>query len=527
MPESCHNISDDDDDESVISPLCGGDEHIVLHSMDDRFKFLSCRHILAFMAFLGFFNVYCLRVNLSVALVEMVNSSYSERTYDNDSECLHQVSNSTDKREHTGEFNWDANVQGLILGSFFYGYITTQIPGGWLAEKFGGKWLYGLGILCTAILTLLTPIAARTHVYLLLAVRILEGIGEGVTFPAMHAILSNWAPPLERSKLGTFIYAGAQMGTVVSMPVSGLLCKYGFADGWPSVFYVFGSLGCLWFVGWCFLCYDSPAKHPRISYSERQYLETVIHKPDKKPPTPWFSILTSARVWAIVAAHFTNNWGYYTLLTCLPSYMKQVLHFDISQNGMLSGLPYLFTWITMTAGGQIADVLRKRRLLSTTWVRKLFNTIGQILPAIFLVITGYLGCDPVLAVVMITVAVGASGFTMSGYGVNHLDIAPPFAGTLMGLTNAVATIPGFLGPQVVGALTKDNASRGQWQIVFFIAAAIYVLGSLLFLVLASGEEQIWAHSGVRSITKYSSSSETGQMFEEDRHLPDDNVAVYQ
>jgi len=43
---------------------------------------------------------------------------------------------------------------------------------------------------------------------------------------------------------------------------------------------------------------------------------------------------------------------------------------------MLSGLPYLFTWITMTAGGQIADVLRKRRLLSTTWVRKLFNTIG-------------------------------------------------------------------------------------------------------------------------------------------------------
>jgi len=52
------------------------------------------------MAFLGFFNVYCLRVNLSVALVEMVNSSYSERTYDNDSECLHQVSNSTDKREH-------------------------------------------------------------------------------------------------------------------------------------------------------------------------------------------------------------------------------------------------------------------------------------------------------------------------------------------------------------------------------------------------------------------------------------------
>jgi len=90
--------------------------------------------------------------------------------------------NSVWYHQQTGEFNWDANVQGLILGSFFYGYITTQIPGGWLAEKFGGKWLYGLGILCTAILTLLTPIAARTHVYLLLAVRILEGIGEVIIF---------------------------------------------------------------------------------------------------------------------------------------------------------------------------------------------------------------------------------------------------------------------------------------------------------------------------------------------------------
>ena len=58
---------------------------------------------------------------------------------------------------------------------------------------------------------------------------------------------------------------------------------------------------------------------------------------------------------------------------------------------------------------------------------------GQILPAMFLVITGYLGCDPVLAVVMITIAVGSSGFVMSGYGVNHLDIAPPFAGIYHGV----------------------------------------------------------------------------------------------
>ena len=77
-----------------------------------------------------------------------------------------------------GEFNWDANTQAFILGAFFYGYILTQVPGGWLAERFGGKWLFGVGILCTSVLTLLTPLAARTHVYALVAVRVMEGVGE-------------------------------------------------------------------------------------------------------------------------------------------------------------------------------------------------------------------------------------------------------------------------------------------------------------------------------------------------------------
>ena len=56
--------------------------------------------------------------------------------------------------------------------------------------------------------------------------------------------------------------AGAQAGTVIAMPISGAL-----ADdvSWQSVFYFFGILGCIWFIFWLFLCFDSPATHPRIS----------------------------------------------------------------------------------------------------------------------------------------------------------------------------------------------------------------------------------------------------------------------
>lgn len=39
-------------------------------------------------------------------------------------------------------------------------------------------------------------------------VRILEGLGEGVTYPAMHAMLAKWIPPMERSKFAAYVYAG-------------------------------------------------------------------------------------------------------------------------------------------------------------------------------------------------------------------------------------------------------------------------------------------------------------------------------
>lgn len=75
-------------------------------------------------------------------------------------------------------YDWNSETQGWILSSFFYGYILTQVPGGYLARKYGTKWLLGIGILCTVIFTLLTPLAADLGAGYLIAVRVLEGIGE-------------------------------------------------------------------------------------------------------------------------------------------------------------------------------------------------------------------------------------------------------------------------------------------------------------------------------------------------------------
>lgn len=69
--------------------------------------------------------------------------------------------------------------------------------------------------------------------------RIGEGIGGGVTFPAMHVMIANWCPPNERSVMSAIVYAGTALGTVLSMFMAGILAG---SYGWESVFYVMGKI---------------------------------------------------------------------------------------------------------------------------------------------------------------------------------------------------------------------------------------------------------------------------------------------
>uniref|UniRef100_L7MUI5 Sialin n=1 Tax=Xenopus tropicalis TaxID=8364 RepID=L7MUI5_XENTR len=450
----------------------------------------SARYNLALMALLGFFMLYALRVNLSVALVDMVNSTSTPRENTTANICPDHTSAPAVLHNSTGQkYDWDANTQGWILGSFFYGYILTQIPGGYVAGKIGGKQLLGFGILGTAVFTLLTPLAADFGAGCLIAVRALEGLGEGVTFPAMHAMWARWAPPLERSRLLSLSYAGAQLGTVVSLPVSGLICYY---MDWIYVFYIFGTLGVLWFIMWCFLVSDTPQSHRSITDSEKEYiLYTLQNQLSYRKSVPCCAMMKSLPLWAIIVAHFSYNWTFYTLLTLLPTYMKEILRFNAQENGFLSALPYLGCWVFMIMAGVIADCLREKLNISTKVVRKIFNTLGMLGPAIFLLAAGYTGCNYSLAVVFLTLSTTLGGFSVAGYGINHLDIAPSFAGLLLGITNTFATIPGMVGPVIAKALTHDNTVE-QWQIVFYIAAAINFFGAIFFIIFASGNVQDWA-----------------------------------
>ena len=67
--------------------------------------------------------------------------------------------------------------------SAFFGYVTLQIPAGYLSDRFGGKWVLGPGVLFWSLFTSLTPAVALTSMTVLLGRRFLMGVAEGICHP--------------------------------------------------------------------------------------------------------------------------------------------------------------------------------------------------------------------------------------------------------------------------------------------------------------------------------------------------------
>jgi hypothetical protein len=179
--------------------------------------------------------------------------------------------------------------------------------------------------------------------------------------------------------------------------------------------------------------------------------------------------------------------------------VHSVLGKSISQLGFISSLPFLCTWVVAVVTGYVADYARACGIQTVT-VRKFCQCVGQGISAIAIVAVGHVhsssssnstmlltgtvddafgpatdansgrslfddGADSesdgsvTMAIVLLCISVGFAGFPLSGFNVNHLDLAPKYAGVLMGITNTFATIPGFLAPQVVCCFRSCDICR--------------------------------------------------------------------
>lgn len=211
------------------------------------------------------------------------------------------------------------------------------------------------------------------------------------------------------------------------MPVSGILAN---KFGWESLFYVFGknvfsefffmnwfnaflfhsqlgAIGCVWYIFWVIIVRECPEKDKYISKDEMRYIhDSLGSKGSNHIKHPWKDIFTSKPVYAISASHFAENWGFYTMLTQLPSFLKGTkarlsnthfhqyllcacafffvlrshfvdsLGYKLEKAGFLSAAPYLAMGVLLAISGYLADMCQVKGYLTTTQVRRYFNCGG-------------------------------------------------------------------------------------------------------------------------------------------------------
>lgn len=213
------------------------------------------------------------------------------------------------------------------MSSFFWGYLIAQIPVSRLAQRYGPKILLTIASLTCAVLTLITPWAASIDWKLLLTTRALQGLFQGFYYPCVHTLLAKWVHPCERGTLTTITYSGTQAGSVIMLAISGFLASS--TMGWPSIFYFSGAATAGWTILWVIFGSNSPAACAFISDEEKRFIESMPGSSNRQLHAPWSKILSSIPVIALIIVHSTQCWGFWTLLTETPSYLKQIFDFDI------------------------------------------------------------------------------------------------------------------------------------------------------------------------------------------------------
>lgn len=290
----------------------------------------------------------------------------------------------------------------------------------------------------------------------LYAARIIQGIFSGLAFPSINCIYAKWTPPFERSRASGNALSGCFVGTVIAMLFSGFLAE---TLGWESIFYVFGVAGCVWTIIWFAIVRESPDRDCWILQDEKDFIRASLERESQKKCVhpPWRAILTSRPVFAIAIAHMTYTYGFYTLVTLLPAYMKNILHFDMQSTGYISAIPYIVKSVLLLVSGYLADRFQQKQYLSVTQVRKYFTNVSFLVVMIFLLLAAYL-TNTAAVIFCITMSVGLSSFSVSGFLANPLDIAPQFASIIVGISNTFGTLPGVISPILTGYIVTTPVS---------------------------------------------------------------------
>lgn len=386
------------------------------------------------------------------------------------------------------EHGWTTTLQGAVMSAFFLGYLILQIPAGYLSDRFGGKWVLGLGVIFWSLFTLLTPVAAMLGISALLVCRFLMGVAESVTWPSIYALYSQWIHPDRRASAVGLMNSGIAGGSVIALICTPWLIS---VWSWQGAFYLYGLLGVVWFIFWVYSAQSRPSPLP-------EWQSTVALAPQLTPAAPPLvaadeqiyprltirRMLRSRAVWAIAIAHISINWSLYLILSWFPTFVNREMGVDLQTAGLLALAPTVISLVMAPAAGRLFDRLVAKGYNRRT-IRRVMQSVafaGITLAMLTVTLTDSL----MISVAVITLSNALGAFSIGGFATNHLDVAPNQAGLLMGVTNTLAAVSSGASVFVSGWIQDVS---GGWDAVFYLAALVSVAGAFVYSLLADVDRE--------------------------------------
>ncbi|MFP3918334.1 MFS transporter [Lysinibacillus telephonicus] len=346
---------------------------------------------------------------------------------------------------------------GIVLSSFFAGYALMQIPGGWLADRFGFRKVIITALLAWSIFTIFSGMAWSFASLIL--IRFLFGLGEGSFFPSASKGIASWFPQNERSRAMSFMLtSGTIMGVIT--PIIGTQSMQ--TIGWRTIFYIAGAVGII-FV----LLYMIFLKEQNSSTAEK--VETT-----SKNKAPLRDVLKTPIIWNLFIAYFAIyavQWG---LMTWMPTYLVDARQLDLTSVGYISAIPAVAGIIAMLTSGYILDKLPEGK-------DKLIAAVFAVLTAVFLYLMAFAPNIAMFAVYQSIVTVFMSFNIVLIISAPLKMLSEEIVGTANGFINTGAQFAGVLTPMLIGFLV--DAFDGSYTVAFImlIMFALLCAGSLFLI----------------------------------------------
>lgn len=346
-----------------------------------------------------------------------------------------------------------ATAFGLAVSAFSWVYAPAQFAVGWLSDRFCVYRLIAAGLAVWALATFLTGFT--TGLAMLVALRIMLGIGEGVAFPSASKVIARHVTAGRRGLANSALAAALAWGPALGTFAGGMILR---SYGWRPIFILFGSVTLLWLVPWLFV--------------SRPQWKGFAHGSGNDVPTR--QVMRNRTVWAMGIGHFCNTYGFYFMLAWLPLFLVKVRGLSIVEMTVMTSMAYVVQGFGALFWGWFSDRLVANGC-EEGQMRKSFLCFYQVAYAVAIVGIGFSTSPSAIFAWLIACAlVGGIGGT-NPYAIAQIYAGPEASGTWVGIMNGVGNTSGIVGPILTGILIQQT---GSYMWAFAVSAAIVGFGGI-------------------------------------------------